>query len=345
LRRKRLLDFAFAAGCAGKACQADLFAILKKLPRIFSPDLIVGSDTADDAGVYRLNRNTALVLTVDVLGPVADEPFTFGQIAAANSLSDVYAMGGKPVACLSVLGFPVNEIEHKTIRAILAGAIERMRTAGAVIAGGHTFKDMEIKFGLAVIGVVHPKKVITNAGACPGDVLILTKPLGTGIITTALKAKKAPDFAVRNANRTMIELNRRSAEVMCRVGVNAVTDVTGFGLLGHSWEMAKASGVNMVIQSATVPFLPGAIELAGKKLYPLGTVNNYRFVKPYTHFARYLDTTTRLVLCDAQTSGGLLIAVPGKRGAQLLDQLHGSGVKTAAVIGWVEKGNGRLLVA
>ncbi len=339
-----LLEFATAAGCAGKACQADLYAILKKLPKINHPDLLVSGDTSDDAGIYRMNHYRALVLTVDVLGPIAEDPFTFGQIAAANSISDVYAMGGKPLAALSVLGFPPGKIEHPNIRAILAGAISKIKEAGAVLAGGHTFKDQEIKFGLAVIGTINPGKVITNAGARPGDRLILTKPLGTGIITTALKAGRAPSKSIRLANRLMATLNRTAAELMVKIGVNAATDITGFGLLGHAWEMAQASRVNLVIEASAVPLIPGTVELAQADFYPLGTLNNYRFVKKYTRFRTGISRTLRLILCDAQTSGGLLISVSESQACRLLNLFQLSGIVDARFIGGIEKGKGIIIV-
>lgn len=341
---RRLIDYAFAAGCAGKACQEDLFAILKKMPRFYHRNLLVGAETFDDAGIYRLDNRRALVLTVDVLTPVANDPYVFGQIAAANSLSDVYAMGGEPVAALSVLGLPVDKIEHKTIRNILKGAWGKVQEAGAVIAGGHTFKDREVKFGLAVVGLVHPRKVITNAGAKPGDRLILTKPLGTGVITTALKANWAPERAVTEANRFMGKLNNSVAQAMSTVGVDAATDITGFGLLGHAWEMARASGVEIVIEAARVPLIDGVQELAAKGYFPLGTLNNYEFIKSRADFPKGLSKDMRLVLCDAQTSGGLLIAVPVNREKKLLQLLHRNGVREAKEIGYVQKGRERVKV-
>lgn len=298
----------------------------------------------DDAGVYRINRNQALVLTVDVLGPVADEPFTFGKIAAANSISDVYAMGGRPVAALSVLGFPPGKIEHRYIRSILSGALKKIREAGAVLAGGHTFRDEEVKFGLAVFGSIHPKKVVTNSNAHPGDRLILTKPLGTGIIVTAHKARKASPRSVRTAHYLMCALNKIAARLMVQTGVNAATDITGFGLLGHAWEMAKASRVNLVIESREVPLISGTTELAQAGFYPLGTINNYRFVKKYTRFNANVPETLRLILCDAQTSGGLLISVPEPKASRLLNLLVKSKVTYARCIGRVEKGNGQITV-
>ncbi len=313
--------------------------VLQQLPQFAHPDLLVGQGTMDDAGVFRIDAKQALVLTVDVLTPIADDPYVFGQIAAANSLSDVYAMGGKPVAALSVLGFPVDEIEHKTIRAILAGAWDKVREADTVIAGGHTFKDFEVKFGLAVVGLVHPEKFVANSRAKPGDVLVLTKPLGTGVVTTALKANRAEPAAVAEANRVMVELNRVAAAAMVRVGVDAATDITGFGLLGHAWEMAQASGVELVIEWGKVPFLTGVRELAKAGLFPGGTVKNYEFVQSRVEFSAEVDKETKFLLCDAQTSGGLLIAVPEGRVEELLKQ-----IERGWVVGYVREGLGRVVV-
>ncbi len=338
------MSFARAAGCAGKACQADLFAILDGLPGFKHPDLLVSGATADDAGVFRLDKRRALVLTVDVLPPVADEPYGFGQIAAANSLSDVYAMGGRPLAALAILGVPVKEIEFETVRRVLAGAWDKVKEAGAVVAGGHTVRDRELKFGLAVTGVVHPAKVVTNAGARPGDRLLLTKPLGTGVITTAQKNRRAPPYLVARANRLMAQLNRLAAEAMTTVGVSAATDITGFGLLGHCWEMAQASGVDIVINATAVPFIPGVKKLAQEGWFCEGTVNNYKFMKSRADFAQGIDKTMRLLLCDAQTSGGLLIAVPEKKVRRLIDELVRAGVDSVREVGEVRAGTGRVRV-
>lgn len=318
--------------------------VLHQLPRFEHPNLLVGGETMDDAGVYRLNPEQALVLTVDVLTPVADDPYVFGQIAAANSLSDVYAMGGIPLAALCVITFPVGEIEHETVRAILAGVWDKVREAGAVIAGGHTLKDTEVKCGLSVTGIVHPDRVVRNAGARPGDILVLTKPLGTGIITTALRVGLAPEQAVAEANRTMCALNRAAAEAMCETGVNAATDVTGFGLLGHAWETAQASGLDLVIDSGRVPVIPGATELAGQQLFPQGSLKNHDFMKDKADFAPSVSEDLRFLLCDAQTSGGLLISLPEARGGELLARLRAAGVSAATAIGHVRTGTGRVIV-
>ncbi len=294
--------------------------------------------------MYRLNAEQALVLTVDLLTPIADDPYVFGQIAAANSLSDVYAMGGTPLAALCIITFPVGEIEHETVKRILEGVWNKVREAGAVIAGGHTLKDTEIKCGLAVTGIVHPERVVKNTGARPGDVLILTKPLGTGIITTALRVGLAPASSVEEANRFMCELNRTPAEAIRETGVNAATDITGFGLLGHAWEMAQTGDIDLLIDASRVPLIPGAMELASQQLFPEGSLKNYSFMKPRADFAPSIPEDLCLLLCDAQTSGGLLIALPEARATELLVRLRAAGNTTAAIIGSVRSGSGRIRV-
>jgi selenide,water dikinase len=318
--------------------------VLQQLPRFDDPNLLVGGETSDDAGVYRLNSEQALVLTLDVLTPVCDDPATFGRIAAANSLSDVYAMGGRPLAALCFLGFPSGEIAPETVQAILSGVWEKVKEAGAVIAGGHTMKDGELKCGLSVTGLVHPGRVLTNARARPGDALILTKPLGSGIITTALRANAAPAPSVDAANRVMGELNRTAAETVSEFEVSAVTDITGFGLLGHAWEMASASRVEIRIDSANVPLIPGASELAAQFLFPAGSVRNHQFMTGRATYAAGVPETTQLLLCDAQTSGGLLVSLPGTHAPELLARLHQAGILQAALVGCVEHGEGRIRV-
>jgi selenide,water dikinase len=304
----------------------------------------VGGETSDDAGVYRLNPDQAVVLTVDVLTPVVDDPYTFGQVAAANSLSDVYAMGGKPLAALCVLGYPVGEIEHETIRTILTGVWDKVREAGAVIAGGHTMKDMELRCGLSVTGAVHPNRVITNAAARPGDAVILTKPLGIGIITTALRANLVSAETIAQASRVMSELNDSAAETMLACGAQSATDITGFGLLGHAWEMAQASRVDIVIEAHSVPIIPEAFELARQSLFPVGSVKNYQFMKSRADFARSVPDELQMLLCDAQTSGGLFIAIPAELASELVERLHSNGVIQAAQVGHVTPGTGRVRV-
>jgi selenide,water dikinase len=325
-------------------CQEDLLQVLQQLPAFRHPDLLVGGETSDDAGVYQLDNERALVLTVDVLTPIADDPYVFGQIAAANSLSDVYAMGGTPLAALCILGYPVGEIGNDTIRTVLAGVWDKVREAGAVVAGGHTTKDMELRCGLAVTGLVHPKRVVTNARARPGDALVLTKPLGIGIITTALRANLAPALAIEQANRVMCELNRAGATAMTDVGVSSATDITGFGLLGHAWEMASGSGVAIEIQADQVPIIPEALDLARQGLFPVGSVRNHEFIKTKADFAPSVPEELQMLLCDAQTSGGLLISLPADRAAHLCDRLCEAGVLGSAVIGRVLPGPARIRV-
>jgi selenide,water dikinase len=284
------------------------------------------------------------VLTVDVLTPVCDDPVTFGRIVAANSLSDVYAMGGRPLAALCFLGYPSGEIPNETVQAILSGVWEKVREAGAVIAGGHTVKDSELKCGLSVTGLVHPERVLTNARARAGDALILTKPLGSGIIATALRVNLAPVPAVETANRVMSELNRTAAEVMREFDVSAVTDITGFGLLGHAWEMANASRVEIRIESGNVPLIRGALDLAAQFLFPAGSVRNHQFMAGRATYASGIPETTQLLLCDAQTSGGLLISLPRAQAPALLARLQQAGVEESRTIGSVEPGAGRIVV-
>ncbi len=344
MQERSLVDYARAAGCASKACQEDLMQVLHQLPVFRHPDLLVGGETSDDAGVYRLDSERALVLTVDVLTPIADDPYVFGQIAAANSLSDVYAMGGVPLAALCILGYPVGEIDNETIRTMLAGVWDKVREAGAVVAGGHTTKDMELKCGLAVTGQVHPDHMLTNAGAKPGDVLVLTKPLGSGVITTALRAGLAPPQAVVEANRVMCQLNRSASEAAVASEVNAATDVTGFGLLGHAWELAQASDAAIEIQADRVPIIPEAFDLVRQSLFPGGSVKNHEYMQTRADFVPSVPEDLRMLLCDAQTSGGLLISLPAERTANLCSRLHEAGVAQAAVIGRVLPGPARIRV-
>lgn len=341
---RRLTSYSQAGGCAAKVCQQDLRELLGPLAFAGDPRLLVGGETSDDAGVFRLDDGTALVLTVDVLPPMVDDPQLYGAIAAANSLSDVYAMGGTPLAALCILSYPMGEIPPAVIRAVLTGAESKVREAGAVIAGGHTVRGVEVKFGLAVTGSVHPARVVRNIGARPGDVLVLTKPLGIGVISAALRADIAPPGLVAEAGRVMSRLNRAAAEAMVEVGPSAATDVTGFGLLGHAWEMAQGGEVDLVIESAQVPFISGALELARQGVFSGGSARNRRFIEARADFASGVNEATRMLLCDAQTSGGLLIAVPGSRSRELLAALDRTGVETRTVIGRVEPGTGRLIV-
>jgi selenide,water dikinase len=283
-----------------------------------------------DAGVYAIDGERALVQTVDILTPIADDPYTFGQIAAANSLSDIYAMGGKPLTVLNIVGFPT-DLDLAILETILEGGSAKVKEAGAVVLGGHTIKDRELKYGLAVTGMVRRDDVVDNDGARPGDKLILTKPIGTGIIATALKAEVASDDAVEKINDSMSQLNDSASEAMMRRGVSACTDVTGFGLLGHALEMATASQVSMRIYADLVPVFDEAREYAQRGLVPGGTKANYEWIRPNLESKTSQDESALLLLCDAQTSGGLLIAVPDGKADSLSRDLTSRGVKSAFI--------------
>lgn len=281
---------------------------LAGLPRVHNPNVLVGFDTCDDAGVYRLTPECALVQTVDFFTPIVDDPYTFGAIAAANSLSDIYAMGGTPVTALSVLAWPANG-EMEDLRSILRGGAEKIAEAGCVLIGGHSVADDEVKFGYAVTGTVHPSGVWTNAGARPGDILILTKPLGTGVISTALKRGMATEEHMDSAITSMLTLNRGACEALAQFDAGGCTDVTGFGLLGHAREMARASKVTLAVSTDAVQFLPGALEYAAAGAQPGGLRNNREYAEPCVDVLRLLPPEREALLYDPQTSGGLLIAL------------------------------------
>jgi selenide,water dikinase len=294
---------------------------LAKVPRWPDENVLVGFDTADDAGVYKLTAELALVQTVDFFTPIVDDPYTFGAIAAANSLSDVYAMGGRPISALTIVGFPANG-EPADLEQILQGGAEKMREAGCSILGGHSVADDEIKFGYSVTGAIHPERIKTNAGARAGDALVFTKRVGTGVISTALKRGIASEEHVRESVRQMITLNRRACEEMLRFDVHGCTDVTGFGLIGHAREMAAASRVTLEIAVACVRFLPGAVEYARLGAVPGGLKNNREFAACAVETARGLAPEIEDLLYDPQTSGGLLIAVSEKDAGELEKRLE-----------------------
>jgi selenide,water dikinase len=292
-------------------------------------------ETADDAGVYRLTEELALIQTVDFFTPIVNDPYTFGQIAAANSLSDVYAMGGRPLTALNIVCYPSKTVPKEVLRAILAGGLDKIHEAGALLVGGHSVDDTELKYGLSVTGVVHPQRVLTNAGAQPGDRLILTKPLGTGIIATAVKGRAASPEAEAQAVAVMTALNRLAAECLEGFAVHAVTDITGFGLLGHALEMATGSKAELTLFASRVPVLPAAREYAAMGVVPAGTFANRNFCEKSLRLSQGFDTVTLDLLADAQTNGGLLIAVAGEQAENLLTCLHDRGVTAAAMIGEV----------
>ena len=301
------------------------------------PDLLVGAETGDDAAVYRLNDATALIFTVDFFPPITDDPYEFGAIAAANSLSDIYAMGGRPLLALNIVGFPAS-LDQEILGEVLRGGYAKAAEAECLIAGGHTVDDPEPKYGLAVVGLVTPGKQVSNAAAQPGDILVLTKPLGTGIITTAGKQGRVDPAVLQGAVTTMATLNRDAAQAMTQVGVNAATDITGFGLLGHLKSMVKSSGVAAEISLSQVPILPGVGELLAQGIAPGGTGRNRDSVADAVHWHPDLSDSDQLLLCDAQTSGGLLISVPAARQDALLTALTAAGTPAAAVVGRITNG-------
>jgi selenide, water dikinase len=299
------------------------------------PRLLVGVETADDAGVYLLTEEIALIQTLDFFTPIVNDPYTFGQIAAANALSDVYAMGGRPLTALNIVCYPAKTVPMEVLKAILAGGLDKVHEAGALLVGGHSVDDTELKYGLSVTGVVHPQRVLTNAGALPGDRLILTKPLGTGIIATAVKGRIASPEAEAQATAVMTALNRAAAECLEGFAVHAVTDITGFGLLGHALEMAMGSGVKLTLFASRVPVLGAAREYAAMGLVPAGTFANRNFCEKSLQVAPGLDPIALDLCADAQTNGGLLIAVAKDQAEDLLACLHQRGVAAAAIIGEV----------
>ena len=290
--------------------------ILARLPAVADENVLVGYDTADDAGVYKLTPECALIATVDFFTPIVDEPRQFGAVAAANALSDVYAMGGRPLLALSIVAYPADG-DLDVLAEILQGGAEKMREAGCVVLGGHSVADAEIKFGYAVTGVVHPERVLTNARAQPGDALVLTKRLGTGIIATALKRGIAQPAHVAASLASMLELNRRTCDAMLELGAHACTDVTGFGLIGHAREMAVASGVTLEIEAARVEFLPGALDYSRQGALPGGLKNNREFASCAVELVAVLPPEIENLLYDPQTSGGLLISLPEDQAARL----------------------------
>ncbi len=307
--------------------------MLRQLPPFVHPDLIVGTETSDDAGVFRLGPDLAIVNTVDFFTPIVDDPFVFGQIAAANALSDVYAMGADPVTALNIVGFPKGRLDLDVLCEVLKGGAERVRAAGAVVIGGHTIIDPELKFGMAVTGVVHPDRVIRNVGVRDGDALVLTKPLGTGIVATALKQRKAPRAIVRAAVASMVALNKTASHVARAFPVHACCDVTGFGLLGHATEMAMGSRVSIVFDAKSLPVLPGAPQLAEKGFLTGGCRRNRAYLADKVVVDPSVGTALEEVAFDPQTSGGLLIAVPAKAASGLVRKLRAAGISGAAIVG------------
>jgi selenide, water dikinase len=334
----RLTQMAKRAGCAAKQPPGYLLPLLKSLPAITDPNVLVGSATADDAAIYRLSDDLALVLTTDFFTPIVDAPYDFGAVAAANALSDVYAMGGKPLTALSIVGFPDATLPPEVLIEIMRGAADKTKEAGIDIVGGHTIKSDEPIFGLAVVGTVSPNKVLSNDGAKPGDILVLTKPLGLGIITTAAKNNQDSLGAIGPAIKVMTTLNQAAGKAVTKVGAHALTDITGFGLLGHLRNIVAASKVSAKIHLDKVPVLQPAWEYVRAGIAPGGTHANLRFLADWVTFAPDITKEEQLVLCDAQTSGGLLASVAPDHVDKLLAELKANGVPQFAVIGMITDG-------
>lgn len=321
-----------------KLAPSDLAQVLSKLPKQnFSKDVLVGYETADDAGVFKLNNDVALVQTIDFFTPVADDPEVYGQIAAVNSLNDVYAMGGEPLTALSIVCYP-QKGDWEVLCKILKGGQKTLNREKVVVLGGHSVDDKEIKYGFSITGVVNPKKIITNSNAKPGDVLILTKKIGTGVISTGIKFGKASEKAEKAALKTMTTSARKASKAMQRIGVNACTDITGFGLLGHAFEMAKASNVTFVINSKSVPLLPDVLSLVKKGMLTRGDKNNRDYIGNNIRIESSVATELQSALFDPQTAGGLLISLDEKKAQILLKE-----IKSARVIGKVENFKERLI--
>ena len=322
----------------------ELERALAGLPEAQDPNLLVGFNLADDAGVYRISESQALVQTVDFFTPIVDDPFTFGAISAANALSDVYAMGGQPLTALNIAGFPAGELEPEVLNQILLGGQSKVDEADCTLVGGHTVQDPELKYGLAITGMIHPDRIYTNAGARPGDRLILTKKLGTGLIANAFKADQLTETDLAEAVESMTTLNKAAAEVLPDFAVHACTDVSGFGLLGHAAEMAEGSQAGLTFHAAQIPTLAHSLDLAAKGLGG-GSRDNQIFLGPKVTIADGVDDARANLLFDAQTSGGLLIAVAADDADILLEKLQQNGVAAAALIGEVTQDNpGRLLI-
>lgn len=334
----RLTELSSCAGCAAKLGAAELRSVMERVSPATNDRVLVGYGSSDDAGVYLLRDDLALVSTVDFFTPIVDDPFDFGRIAATNALSDVYAMGGRPISALNIVAFP-EDLDLDILARILEGGASVARNADVAVIGGHTIKDAEPKYGMAVTGLVDPKRILTNANSQVGDVLVLTKPLGTGILTTALKRGAISDADLREAVDAMTTLNDRASEAMLAAGAHAATDITGFGLLGHGGGMARASNVQLVIDAGAVPFMDRVLELIGADLVPGGTRHNARTHAQFTDFAADVPAAVRLGLSDAQTSGGLLISVAPESLETLVRELHTRDT-VAAVIGNVCPGAG-----
>jgi len=328
-----LLQMVEYGGCSAKISPKQLEEILKYLPLPQDPNILVDIDTHDDAGVYRINDDLALVLTTDFFPPVCSDPYEFGQIAAANSISDVYAMGGDPVLALNIMMFPASKLPMEAYAAIMKGGFDKASEAGVRIIGGHTIDDFPPKYGLAVVGYIHPKKIITNAGIKPGEVLILTKPVGTGVILAGHRLGMASNADLEEAITLMKLLNKSGAEVMKKYNVRGATDITGFGLAGHALKMARASHVSLAINMEQVPRIGNSYNLIDEGCIPGASFRNLEYAENDFVFAPDLEYNLKMLAFDAQTSGGLLFSAPPEKVNMILEDLHSAGLSDSKVIG------------
>lgn len=329
----KLTEYVENAGCASKINQNDLKKVLSGLPEITDPRVLVSSNTCDDAGIYQLDEKTALVQSVDVFTPCVDDPYAFGAIAAANSVSDIYAMGGTPLTALSIVGFPIETLSHKIMHQMVRGGIDKLEEAGVVVLGGHSIKDNEIKFGFAVTGLIDPAHLITNDKARPGELLVLTKPLGTGVISFARQLRKASPEALQEVSLSMQELNKEHVAAALEMGVTTATDVTGFGLLGHLSEIVNQSGVSAEIYVEKVPVFAEVLEALRADMISGAIERNREYAAQFVACNAGVPAELEMLLYDPQTSGGLLLAVAEDKADDLLEKLQKKGVKHAAVIG------------
>lgn len=332
-----LLTFVEAGGCSAKISPKLLEEFLQYLPAIPDPNILVGIDTHDDAGVYRVNDDLALVFTTDFFPPVCSDPYEFGQIAAANSISDIYAMGATPVIALNIMMFPSGKLPLEAYASILRGGADKAAEAGLRIIGGHTIDDFPPKYGLAVIGYVHPERIITNSAAMPGDVLILTKPIGTGIVLAGHRMKMISGNDVNGALSLMKNLNASASAIMQKFGVKAATDITGFGLAGHALKMARAGNVTLEINLPALPLIGNAYRLADEGCIPGAAFRNLDFVEEETSFEEDLDYNLKMLSMDAQTSGGILMCVSESKSGEVLAALRKEGMSASAIIGRVRE--------
>ncbi len=339
-----LLQMVEYGGCSSKISPKQLEEILKYLPLPKDPNILVDIDTHDDAGVYKVNDELALVLTTDFFPPVCSDPYEFGQIAAANSISDVYAMGGDPVLALNIMMFPAAKLPMEAYAEIIKGGFDKASEAGVRIIGGHTIDDFPPKYGLAVVGYVHPERIITNSGARPGDVLILTKPIGTGVIMAGQRLGMASDADIEEAKRLMKLLNKSGAEVMKANKILGATDVTGFGLAGHALKMAMASKVSITINMKKVPLIGNTYGLIDEGCIPGASFRNLDFVDEHLLSDSSLDYNLKMTAFDAQTSGGLIMSVPAAKVESVLDALHETGLTSAGIIGSVNRKGDKFLL-